>query len=171
VIRNGRLRFSRAKAESVFELGIDPLKEEDTSNRFFRHFGAHRFLRLITPSLKKVPDYLNSSKEQLHERIEQWLSVPSKEFMGYNWSVFHTRAMKTKKSRVRRDEDSDDNGYEVMLFATDGPGLSHVTVHELLNWFIPIHLNGDQSSCKAFARLELGTSLTSRSMDIFATLF
>lgn len=85
--------------------------------------------------------------------------MPDKELMGCTWSAFHTRARKQKKSKSKLSEDEDE-GYEVMLFATEGLNLPRIPIHELLNWFMPIKLNYKQSSCKAFARLELGMSIT-----------
>jgi len=83
--------------------------------------------------------------------------MPDKELMGCKWTAFHTRVRKRKKSKSKFLEDEDE-GYEAMLFATEGLDLPRITVHELLNWFMPIKLNYEQSSCKAFARLELGVS-------------
>lgn len=49
--------------------------------------------------------------------------------------------------------------YDVVLFATEGPGLESISLWELLDWFMPFHLNASLSACKAFARIELGACL------------
>jgi len=149
--------FSTEKSESFLKLVLDPLHLETTSNRLFRHFGAHRFFKLIVPSFGRTPQPLNINRNQIHPRVQEWLNMPDKELVGFRWSAFHTRARKQKKSKSKFSEDEDE-GYEVMLFATEGLDLPHVTLSQLLNWFMPIELNYRQSSCKAFARLELGVS-------------
>ena len=159
VVRTGRVLFDTGKSQSFLKLVLDPLQLETTSNRFFRHSGAHRFLKLILPSFGDIPQPLNVKRAQIHPRVQEWLNVSDKELMGCKWSAFHTRARKRKKSKSKFTEDEDE-GYEVMLFATEGLDLPRITVHELLNWFMPFKLNYKQSSCKAFARLELGVSDT-----------
>lgn len=157
VIRTGRLVYSGSKGVALFQMTLDPLQVQRTSNRFFRQFGSHRFLRLLVPSLRWPPAYLRASRAAFHERIQEWLNTPDKEFMGYKWSVFHTRPRKGKKARSRRSDEEDD-GYEVMLFATEGADLETMTVSQLIDWYMPLKLNLKQPSCKAFARLELGPS-------------
>lgn len=75
--------------------------------------------------------------------------------MHCDWIVVHTSATtRAKKVRSRKDEASE--GYEAMLFATNGPGLPSISREDLLNWFIPLKLNRNMSACKTFARIELG---------------
>jgi len=160
VVRTGRVVFDTGRTQSFLRLVLDPLQLASTSNRFFRHFRAQRFLKLIVPSFGDIPPPLNVKRAQIHPRIQEWLNMPDKELIGCKWSAFHTRARKRKKSKSKFVEDEDE-GYEVMLFATEGLDLPHITVYDLLNWFIPIKRNSRQSSCKAFARLELGVFGTS----------
>ena len=155
VVRCGRVSFRSMKADTLFRLTLAPLELQSTSSRFFRKFGSCRFLRLLFPALDKPPQYLNATRPELLDRVQAWLRTPDKEFIGCKWSVFHTRQRKARKSRLKPDED-DEAGYEVMLFATEGPHLKPVSLHELFNWFLPMKLNRSLSSCKAFARLELG---------------
>jgi len=157
VMRVGRLVFQQtARSDSLFTLILEPLSSQPTSNRFFRHFGAHRFLRLLLPSLERPPSYLNASRESLHSRVQEWLNKGNKDFMGCKWSVFHTRMRRPRKSKTKRSNE-EESGHEVMLFATEGLGMQRIPVFELIDWFLPLTPNGKQPSCKAFARIELGT--------------
>jgi len=155
VIHCGRVSFRSMKADTLFRLTLEPLQLQSTSNRFFRQFGSCRFLRLLFPALERPPQYLNATRADLLDRVQEWLRTPDKEFMGCKWSVFHTRRRRPRRNKFKPSED-EDIGYEVMLFATEGPNLRPVCLDELFNWFVPVKLNQKLSSCKAFARLELG---------------
>ena len=159
VAHTGRVMFDTGRSQSFLKLVLDPLQLETTSNRFFRHFGAHRFLKLIIPSFGRIPQPLKLNRNHIDPRVQEWLNMPDKELMGRKWTAFHTRARKRKKSKSKFTEDEDE-GYEVMFFATEGLDLPRISAHELLNWFMPFKLNYKQSSCKAFARPELGVSDT-----------
>lgn len=157
VIRCGRVSFRSTRADTLLRLTLDPLQLQPTSSRFFRQFGSCRFLRLLFPALDRPPQYLNATRTELLDCVQDWLRTPDKEFIGCKWSVFHTRRRRPRKSKLKPTED-EEAGYEVMLFATEGPQLKTIHLDELFEWFLPVKLNQSLSSCKAFARLELGKS-------------
>lgn len=162
VIRTGKLCFRSKGSPLAFKLLLSPLKLEVKSCRFARKSGAHRFLYLTIPSLQnaKLPDYLSGQTTNLRQRLQQWLLVPEKQLMGYSWTVFCTRAAKTTKKANKRGDAEDLGGYMVVLFATKGYGLQAVEVGDILNWFMPLHLNLESPVCKAFARIDLGITMT-----------
>lgn len=77
-----------------------------------------------------------------------------KEFLGRIWRVFHVQDVKKKNSK--------DNlpSQRLVLFAVDGPRVQKISLHELLDWAIPLDKNGHQGFCKAYARLDLFLSQT-----------
>lgn len=85
--------------------------------------------------------------------------VPDKEFMGYCWTAFCTRASKTTRKHGKREDLDDFGGFVVILFATKGHGLDDVDIGRFLNWFMPLQLNVELPVCKAFARIDLGKQL------------
>ncbi len=152
VIRSGTLNFQTKQSDTIFRLDLSPLKREPKTCRFFRKFGASRFLTLIIPEPRRLPSYLSNHRALFGARLQEWLTTPDKRFMGWLWNVFFARHCSTRdKGQVEWS-----NGYRIYLFATQGSGLNHVSLKELLDWFIPIHLNIDKTFCKVFARLELG---------------
>jgi len=158
VVRTGKLSFRQLGAGSVFKLNLNPLVIEAKSHRFARKFGAHRFLHLSIPSLKhgELPAHLSGQTTNLKQRLQEWLLVPDKKFMGYSWTAFCTRANKTTKKAGKRKDAEEFQGFTVILFATKGYGLEEVDIGLLLNWFIPLQLNASSTVCKAFARIDLG---------------
>lgn len=162
IVRSGKLGFQARAGPSVFKLSLSPLKLEAKSRRFARKFGAHRFLHLSIPSpqMAALPEHLHGQTTNVKQRLQEWLLVPDKKFMGYSWTPFSTRAAKTsKKAGKRGDADEDFGGFMVILFATKGPGLKEISIADLLSWFIPLHLNLRLPVCKAFARIDLGCSI------------
>lgn len=88
VMRGGRVSFRSMKADTLFRLTLEPLQLQPTSNRFFRQFGSCRFLRLLFPALEKPPQYLDATRADLLDRVQEWLRTPDKELLGYKWYIF-----------------------------------------------------------------------------------
>ena len=154
----GRLNFQASKASSALQLVLNPLRQHKKSNRFFRKFGSNRFLKLIIPKSKSIPEHLKDNKAEFQDRLLEWLEKP-KSLWGCSWTaVFMKPSKSTNKSR---EKFGDDDGREVMFFAEEGPGLTKVTRQELLNWFLPFSRgsNRELPACKAYSRLELGKSV------------
>jgi len=163
VIRTGRLAFDPEKGgKSIFKLILSPLRLEPASCRFFRKYGSHRSLKLFVPDHRGLPNSLKDQPETYSARIIEWLTTPGKEFMGYLWSVFYVKQEKRSTKSSRRNQEKEVQGYQVYLFATTGPRLPTVSLTELFNWFLPINRNLKMTSCKAYARLELGTFISAR---------
>lgn len=150
VIRSGSLTISEGKSDDLFKLTLSPLQVENESCRFFRKFGANRFLKLVFPT--KAAE--TSQRYHYERRIREWLTI-SKRFLACDWVVFHVRHNKTrlkKNSQVQTVSSC----FQAHLFATAGPGLKTISRTELVDWFLPLDLNLGMTYCKAFARLELG---------------
>ncbi|SAM07043.1 hypothetical protein [Absidia glauca] len=101
-----------------------------SSNRFFRKFGAERFLELL---LSKVlaPEAISEHTEFI---LRPFL------LMGRTY-----RFLFIKDSRM-------------VLFATEGPGLTPISLHSVINWHIPIIENWSLTTCKFASRMSLGYS-------------
>ena len=162
VILSGQLQFADHKSPSPFSLRLLPLDADPKSNRFARKFGANRFLKIFAPSFNGLPRHL--PRDRMLERFQEWLLVPNKNLMGYTWDVFHAKPTeKTQKQAHKSErfsEPGEVGGHEIVLFATSGPGLGNMCLRELLDWFMPLELNQNLPSCKAYARLKLGFSKT-----------
>lgn len=65
VVRTGRVSLDSGRSQNFLKLVLDPLQLETTSNRFFRHLGAHRFCKLILPSFGRTP----LDRAQIHQRV------------------------------------------------------------------------------------------------------
>lgn len=160
VTRTAKLIFSSKLSDSkAFQISLSPLRLEPRSCRFARVFGAERFLYLAVPRLNKPPTVFRGMAEVLPTRFQQWLNTMDKEFLGCSWSVIFVRPIKSKK-KADAGNIEEASSYQVILFATEGPGLEKTSIDEILNWFMPVHLNMGLSSCKAFAHIELGFSKT-----------
>jgi hypothetical protein len=101
-----------------------------SSNRFFRKFGAERFLEL------------RLSKVLAPEAISEHTSFILRPFllMGRTY-----RFLFIKDGRL-------------VLFATEGPGLTPISLHSVINWHIPIIDNWSLTTCKFASRMSLGYS-------------
>jgi hypothetical protein len=171
----GTLSFASREGnpKSLFNLTLDPLIKED-SCRFQRKFGSDRFLYLIVPSFKKLPDWLKGQEKHLQERFTEWLGTEHA-FLGRKWRAFHLEEVK-KESRAKRLRD-EASFYRVVLFATSGVDIlkksqmmSSISGYhscepemgrrDLVNWFMPLSLNSKMTYCKAYSRLDLGLSRT-----------
>ena len=152
----GMLLFTPKTDSSVLRLKLNPIRLHKKSNRFFRKFGSHRFLRVLVPTTKTYPKHLDQN--DLQARMVQWLNVPKKKLLGCSWStIFMKPSTATNKSVERFGEVE---GRDIFLFAESGPRLETISRNELLNWFLPFQLNKQLPACKAYTRLELGFSST-----------
>lgn len=134
--------------KSMFTLNLHPLQCDHTS-RLQRIFGAHRFLYLDVPNISRPTSEFRGHTPAVQQRFREWLST-EKEFLGYQWRPFHVQANKGRSKRVEHV-----GGQRIVLFATHGPDLKPVTLHQLLNCVIPLDENARQPFCKAYARLDL----------------
>jgi len=71
VVRTGRVMFGTGRSQSFLKLVLDPKQLETTSNRFFRHFGAHRFLKLVIPSFGRIPQPLKLNRSHIDLRVQE----------------------------------------------------------------------------------------------------
>ncbi|KAF2143357.1 uncharacterized protein K452DRAFT_357687 [Aplosporella prunicola CBS 121167] len=152
------LSVNSSNSGLLFELNPEPLRVEE-SCRFQRAFGGDRFLYLEIPPLneKSMPNHLKKQDGNLSERIQEWLLEP-KDFLGRTWKVFHYEDVKKKKS-LRRPT-GEIGTRRVVLFAESGIDIPTKSVGELIHWFMPLHLNAQQTFAKAYARLSLGLTTT-----------
>ena len=142
------------KDPAAFRLQLKPLRLRLKSNRFFRKFGSHRFLKLLIPTGKSCPEHLQ--RAHLEKRMHEWLETPGKKLLGCLWSVIFIKPGSATSKAMERFGEAD--GRQVILFAESGPGLKTITLDEALHWFIDFKLPGNRllPACKAYSRLELG---------------
>lgn len=170
VILGAKLSFNTESNGPLFSLSLNPL-ELDKSCRFERAFGGDRFLYVLTPTSRRLPNHLRGQQENLRKRLIEWL-LAEKEFLGRKWRAIHIEAYKSQK----RDENHFD--LRIIFFATEGYDIlpkimtsmsgsfndysssPETSVEELLNWFMPLEKNKDRPYCKLFSRIRLGFSRT-----------
>lgn len=150
-----KIHFNTTNNGPLFKLCPEPIQTE-TSCRFQRKFGGDRFLFLEFPvfNAASMPIHLKDQCENLKRRFLEWLKV-EKSFLGRKWSAFHY-STKSKRSALRK---SQAKLQRVILFATGGYDIPHVTLDELIDWFIPLKNNPANRNlpyCKAYSRLDLG---------------
>ncbi|KAF2744025.1 TCTP-domain-containing protein [Sporormia fimetaria CBS 119925] len=158
----GEVAFNKSASKSIFSLTLFPLAKE-SSCRLQRRFGSDRFLYLKFPSMqdKKDSSKAGITRPQMKQIEKTWVDwfVKEHSFLGRKWRAFHVEPEKRKKGS--RKPDADLYGLRVILFATEGLGINEpCTVGQMIDWFFPLRKNGDQSYCKAFARLDLALSRT-----------
>ncbi|KAF2203470.1 hypothetical protein GQ43DRAFT_498971 [Delitschia confertaspora ATCC 74209] len=152
----GKLTFDTRESGSIFSFGLDPLQRE-TQCRLQRKFGSDRFLYLTVPVFDRgIPQRVRAQRGLLEEQWAVWLSTDHA-FLGRKWRAFHIEDVKKKKTAVRKGETFNKR---IVLFAIEGCDIVSISIGEMLDWFIPLERNCDQSFCKAFARLDLALSRT-----------
>ena len=150
-----KISFNMINSGPLFKLYPEPMQIEP-SCRFQRKFGGDRFLFLEVPvfNAASMPINLKDQYENLKARFLEWLKV-KKDFLGRKWSAFHY-STKSKRSSLKK---SQTKLQRVILFATEGDGIPHITIDELVNWFISLKnkpANRNLPYCKAYSRLDLG---------------
>ncbi|KAF3039373.1 hypothetical protein E8E12_006968 [Didymella heteroderae] len=154
----GQINLRSKPSGPIFQLELHQILPEK-SCRFQRKFGADRFLYLSVPDLERKA-WTGCTLEDLANirgRWEDWLHTEHT-FLHRKWRVFHIEPMKRAKTRGRNAEMT--HRSRIVLFATEGCGITKCTVGKMLNWFLPFARNQGQSFCKAYARFDLGLSRT-----------
>lgn len=159
-----RIAFSQKHGRPLLGLHCLPLLA-DKSCRFQRKFGADRFLYIDVPcfsSKVKQGRLANMNMEDVRENWEEWLcSAKNRLFLGRKWRVFHVEHTRKKHGSRKKQDLTHDK--RIILFATEGHDISQpyaTPIGMMLNWFMPIHKNGQQRMCKAFSRFDLALSRT-----------
>lgn len=171
----GKLVFRPTNVGPLFQLQLKPLRKE-RSCRFQRAFGGDRFLFLSIPSItaSKLPSHLRNQHINLQSSYEEWLGK-EKRFLGCTWVTLLVQKREKKPGRFLHNDEV--GGQSVALFATEVAqrsalesstrkenheclAQSTIRIEDVINWFLPTHLNIGQRQCKAYARLELGFSKT-----------
>ncbi|KAJ6287352.1 RNA dependent RNA polymerase-domain-containing protein [Bipolaris maydis] len=154
----GKLTFSSRRTGSIMCLRLLPIQEEK-SCRLQRMFGSDRFLYLDLPEFNssKIDGFTKDDIVKIRKKWQEWL-LTEHSFLGRKWRVFHVDNIK-RKHKSHQDDMLHDK--KIVLSATEGTGIEQpYTVGEMLNKFLPMDLNKEQSFCKAFARIDLGLSRT-----------
>jgi hypothetical protein len=155
----GHLSFNKPRSTHIFKLELLPLQAEK-SCRFQRAFGSDRYLYLDFPAFdfkSKPPNFDYDQWNHIPDQFKEWLNKEHG-FLGRRWRAFHIEPIGGKASRRHGAKN---HRQRVILFATTGNGIdTPCTIGEMINWFLPIAKNQDQSFCKAFARISLGLSRT-----------
>ena len=178
----GELTFNASKGGSVFEFRLSPMKME-RSHRLARQFGGDRFLFITLPPLqdRDLPDYLKRKKhaEAVRSDILDWLVSTGHHILGRTWRAFFVKPHSSPKNQKMHRSEVVHGAHRVYLFATDGPDFvskaqyhsdrpfhQKLTLHDLLDWFMPAKHNKDQLALKFFARLNLGMGRGGKSNNI-----
>ncbi|KAI8335587.1 hypothetical protein BC941DRAFT_355571 [Chlamydoabsidia padenii] len=123
-----KIHFPDNKEEQPFvQLNVPRIQ---SSNRFYRKFGAERFLEL------------RLSKHIAPESIGEHTPFILRPFLLMG---------RTYRFLFLKDD-------RLVLFATEGPGLKSISIHSVINWHIPILQNWDLTTCKFASRMSLGYS-------------
>lgn len=178
VTLGGKMTFTGSKDGPLLKFNLNPLRKE-RSYRIARKFGSDRFLILSFPIIRRkgLPNELQKDFVDTRLRILQWLVREPHSLLGRTWRAFLVKpSEQSKKARLKKSADAKDAGFRVFMFATDGENfhdLRHVgevdfrrhkhkamSVQTLLDWFMPVEKNRDESALKLFSRLNLAVSGT-----------
>lgn len=181
VVLSGRLTFRMQAGGPLFEFKLNPLKVEP-SYRFSRKFGNDRFCVISVPGLdsRHLPAYVRTDCIAARDTIITWLVEEEHHFLGRTWRAFFVKPVESAKKALKNNRtDFNEPRHKVYFFAEDGKQFQaksagseldprkHVrkTVGEMIEWFMAFKLNQCQSSLKLFARLALGVSNTTPTID------
>ena len=111
----GRLHFQTHKEPAALRVSLRPLQIDQKSNRLFRKFGAHRFLRITfpTPTSKDFPSHIE--RRRYNESVINWLSTPCKRLLGCSWTVVFVKPGSATNKAKERFGESD--GRQAFFFA------------------------------------------------------
>lgn len=180
VYLTGDLKFPDHAHSSIFQFSLKPLKVE-TSYRLSRKFGGDRFCILGMPGIERLPPYLKINPGIMRARIVDLLSHTDMSFLGRRWRAFYLKPDFGKKARSASSSSFNEIKYRVYFFARDADNFeregaeseqdggnhhrSKIELEEMLNWFMPFKNNINQPCLKFFARLALGSILSSLTTD------
>lgn len=159
----GKIIYNRRSAPSgsVFQLELMPIAQEKSS-QIQRMFGSDRFLYLTYPSFSegKPERFTQEQMQQIEERWKVWM-LQTHDFLGRKWRYLHLEPTKSKTNDRKASSDK-----RVILFATEGVGIEKpMSVGEVINGFIDLARNREENFCKAYARLDLGLSRTTPTLE------
>ncbi|MCJ1246805.1 hypothetical protein MMC30_004014 [Trapelia coarctata] len=188
VVFSGDLSFSDKISSPTFDFRLKPMRV-DKSNRFSRKFGGDRFFILGIPGFtpNELPPFLKCDAAKVRNGLISWLLETDHRFLGRTWRAFLVKPQQMSTD-TRRKNMSNFNAvkHRIFLFAVDGCAFRRrssrsihkldlrkwrfpITIHELLEWFMPMKLNMDQSCLKLFARLNLAVSDTASTITFKPT--
>jgi RNA dependent RNA polymerase len=145
------LAFVTKSSQQLFKLSLDPY-QLDKSCRFQRKFSGDRFLNVLVPRLRDMPNRETDQMPHLEKRLKEWM-MTEKNFLERTWRAIYVEHYSNRQSLGNTKEFQ----YRIIFFATSGASIETVHVHELLGWFIPLRsANLSLPYLKAFARLALG---------------
>lgn len=156
----------------------------ESSYRLSRKFSSDRFCAISIPGidLEDLPPYLKTDSRAVRETIITWLIDTTHYFLGRSWKVFYVKSDSSNKKTKRKNHGNfNEAKYRLFLFAEDGGDFrkesqvgeldprkrNHfsMTVESLIEWFMPASENKNQMSLKFFARLSLGLTSTSPTIE------
>ncbi|KAI4662225.1 uncharacterized protein J4E79_004514 [Alternaria viburni] len=158
----GHINLSPKRTGPILNLTLLPV-QSDRSCRLERMFGSDRFLYLYTPvfDFSETNRFTGERLQQICNQFQAWL-LTEHHFLNRKWRVFHVEDVKKPKTARPKDMVYDKR---IVLFATEGCGIEQpYSVGQMLDRFLPFHINRHQSFCKAFARIELGLSRTTSTL-------
>nr|POE85212.1 rna-dependent rna polymerase 1 [Quercus suber] len=150
-----RLMWNEA-GDRVFKLELEPF-QSIKPNIYERHFGAHRFLIVDCCPLGKPTGRFATFSKAIQEQACIMLGR-EQNFLGRTWIRLLPKDRKGEKDSSNNPDTAEPGTYKMFFFATSGDGLEPISITQLVDWYMPIHLNIDQPASKAFSRLELALS-------------
>ncbi|KIW45901.1 uncharacterized protein PV06_01607 [Exophiala oligosperma] len=178
VYLTANLVWNKDLADGWFKLETQEMRLEQ-SCRFYRKFGADRFLVLFTPEFSPTnyPEALKSranDRDLLRKRITNFLTGNSHFIAGRYWRVFYVEPDKKKR---RKDQSSRlkfflfaETGYDIIappspvdLYADSLDIDGHhqeIELKLLADWHMQFEANAQSTDLKLFSRCGLGLSKT-----------
>ncbi|KAK5088623.1 hypothetical protein LTR05_002843 [Lithohypha guttulata] len=177
---SARLDFIQTPENQLLDLKLNAMTI-DRSCRFHRKFGADRFIVLDIPCF--APDYPPNTPEKLkscmqpqdiHDRIFAWLGKDDLYLAGRIWRAFYVETKDAPKKR-RKEEGT---RLKLHLFAINGfdfatprsaasdPRHRAISLLQLVQWHIPLRPNLSSTDLKLFARMHLGLSKTTPTIEL-----
>lgn len=112
----------------------------------------------------------------VRDHIVRWIVDQNHYFLGRRWRSFYVKS-ETRKSRDRKaPKNSNEPRYRIFMFAEDGDDFRRkpvkgeidprnpvhvpVTIHDIMEWFMPATQNLDKRCLQLFSRLALAVSST-----------
>lgn len=182
VALSGSLKYNEKINEPLLRFELKPLKL-DSTYRLSRKYGSDRFCVVSIAGIDRVdyPAHLKHAGHVVRSQIVRWLVDEEHYFVGRKWRAFYVKADQPKKSQSSKVKSKP--GFRIFFFAEDGYDfekqdktgeldprkLNHKPqrVEDVIEWFMPLMENKDQTALKLFARLRQAASSTRATVEFW----
>ncbi|KIY00772.1 uncharacterized protein Z520_03437 [Fonsecaea multimorphosa CBS 102226] len=167
---------------SVLTLRLNPIQLVQSS-RFYRKFGADRFLALDGPPFR-LPDRLRRLSPKSvpsYDKVIDFLASNSHFIAGRLWRICFVEKSKNKTGRNKVQTRRSriilfaETGFDIVPRPLSGLKLSdiklngqyqNITRQELMQWHMPLNANADSMDLKLFSRWSIGFSRTTPTIEL-----